>query len=131
MSSSWQFLDNFPVLVMQFKVSFAVCEHFFKQFYNVQTLLTVTCYLPHVHAECQTVQDSLTKLQRKLKQSQVVGRNCDISYKVNWSLAKVLTEILFTAIVLIELCKMTPLQRIFNSLRAVLSHANKNKVEKY
>ena len=50
-SSSWQFLDNFPVLVMQFKVN--------------------------VHVECQTDQDSLTKLQRKLEQSEVLGRNCD------------------------------------------------------
>lgn len=78
-SGSWQFLHNFPVLVMQFNVSCALCEHFFMQFIHVQTLLTVTLCLLHVHAECQR-EDSLTVLQRKLKQSQVLRRSCDISF---------------------------------------------------
>ena len=79
MPSSWQFLGNFQVLVLviHLKVSCAVCEDFCMLFYSVQTLLTVTPCLPHVHAERQT-EDSLTKLQRKLKQSQVLGRNCDV-----------------------------------------------------
>lgn len=80
---------------------------FFMQFCHVQTLFTVTFCLLHVHAECQR-EDSLTMLQRKLKQSQVLRRSCDILFKVNWSLEKVLTEILFTAKILIELCKQNP-----------------------